>query len=165
MEDRLWRVFDNVNRWLDYAERKNAILLTFIGMQLTIGKTFIDSPSACLLTAASVLAVCFLICLFSFFPQTAIPSWLYFWAKSSVAPESDDNLLFYAHIAKYSVARYTEVLETYYAEPIREHRHLVDICTQIVVNSKIAYTKYSMFKAATWFMIAGQVLLLASFWG
>ena len=45
MEDKLWRIFNNVNHWLDHGERKSSILLTFIGIQLTIGILPIEGPN------------------------------------------------------------------------------------------------------------------------
>ncbi len=164
MEQRLWNILENVNRWLEYAERKNAILLAFIGVQLTVGNIFIKSPNKWLLAACIFLGICFMITLFSFFPRTVIPEWIQYWVNSSSLSKETDNLLFYADISKYSVAKYVEKLEKYFGEDIRTHHYLEDICAQIVINSQIAKTKYNMFKAATWFMIGGQVCFLVSFW-
>jgi len=162
MEQKLWHILENVNRWLEYAERKNAILLSFIGAQLTIGKIFIESPSRWILAASVLLGICFVLTLLSFFPKTIIPEFVRYFAKS--APRETDNLLFYGDISNYSVNLYTKKLEKYFGEDIRTNRYLEDICTQIVVNSQIANNKYRMFKASTWFMIFGQFCFLLSFW-
>jgi len=81
MEDKLWRILENVNKWLDYAERKNTILLSFIGIQLTVWKTFIKVPNGWLIAAYVFLGICFLVTLISFFPQTFIPEWIYIVVK------------------------------------------------------------------------------------
>ena len=164
MEERLWRILDNVNRWLEYAERKNAILLTFIGLQLTFFKIFIGSPNFWLIIALILLGICFFIILFSFFPKTSIPYWIYSWSNPISSPRVTDNLIFYGDISKYSLQDYIEKLEKYFDEQISTHNHLNDICSQILINSQLAKRKYNMFKAATWFMIAGQLFFLFSFW-
>lgn len=165
MDQRLWRILENINRWLEYAEKKNAVLLSFIGLQLTVGNILVKCPNKLQIAASSLLGICFLLSLFSFFPKTFIPEWIEHWANSTSSPKDDDNLLFYGHIANYAVAKYIERLEEYFEESIAENRYLKDICTQIVMNSQIAKNKYSMFKTATWFMVVGQVCFLISFWG
>ncbi|MFX0198810.1 MAG: Pycsar system effector family protein [Candidatus Hodarchaeota archaeon] len=164
MEDKLWKVFLNVNKWLEYAEKKNTLILSFIGIQLTFVRLFIDKINVLQLIAMSFLGLCFLITLISFFPKTVIPWWVYTWAQSKKEPNVNDNLLFYGHITKYSVKSYIENLEKYFGETISGHKYLEDLCNQIVVNSQITTTKYNMFKATTWLMIVGQVLLFLSFW-
>lgn len=164
VEDKLWRVLENVNNWLGYAERKNVLILTFIGIQLTLCKLFVEDVDVWLIACSIFLGLCFLLTLISFFPQTVIPWWLYFWARSSDKPNENDNLLFYGDITKYSQKEYIEKMEKYFGEDIHGHKNLEDLCGQIVVNSQIASKKFNIFKATTWFMITGQMLLLISFW-
>ena len=164
MDEKLWRVFENVNKWLEYSEQKNAIILTFIGLQLTIGSIFIKNSDVWFKVSAIILGICFLLTLLSFFPKTAIPNWIYNRAKSSRKPSENDNLIFYGDIIKYSQQEYIEKLEKYFSGEIKGHKDLEDICTQITVNSQIAFTKYRVFKTITWLMVIGQMLFLASFW-
>ena len=166
MEEKLWRLFENINYWLEYAERKNTIILTLIGIQITLGKIFIKSLTIDFWLIASFLflALCFILALISFFPKTAIAQYIYFWPISSNHQKETDNLLFYGHITKYSVKEYIEKMEKYFNGKIRGHKNLEDLCNQIVVNSHITSTKFNIFKVNTWFMIIGQILLLISFW-
>ena len=164
MEDRLWRIFENVNNWLEYAERKNAIVLLFIGTQLTLGKLFIERLDGWLLACAIALGICFLLTLASFFPKTALTWSVYFWAESTEAQSPTDNLLYFADVSKYSKAEYIGALEVYLKEDFSEQKYLEDLCGQIVANSKITMAKFNIFKATTWFVIIGQILLLVSFW-
>ena len=164
MEDKLWRVFENVNNWLEYAEKKNTIILSFIGLQLTFVKVFIDKINTLQIISILFLGLCFFITLVSFFPKTAIPWWVYSWAQLKEQINANDNLLFYGHITKYSVNDYIESMEKYFEGEIHGHKYLEDLCNQIVINSRIASTKYNMFKVTAWLMIIGQILLLISFW-
>ena len=164
MEEKLWQIFENVNHWLDHAERKNALLLTFIGIQLTVGKVFISTPGDLLIAASVVLGICFLITLVSFFPHTAFPGWECIWKGMKSCPREDDNLLFYGDISKYSVDTYSRRMGEYLNIETESDRYLKDLCAQIVINSKITARKNIMFRVATYFMISGQVLILISFW-
>jgi len=164
MEDKLWRILENVNKWLDYAERKNTILLSFIGIQLTVWKTFIKVPNGWLIAAYVFLGICFLVTLISFFPQTFIPEWIYIVVKDKSLAQENDNLTFFGHISKYSLHEYAEKLEKYFDSEIISNQPLMDICSQIIVNAQIATKKYNMFKFSTWLMIVGEILFLISLW-
>ena len=164
MEDKLWRILENVNKWLDYAERKNTILLSFIGIQLTVWKTFIKVPNGWLIAAYVFLGICFLVTLISFFPQTFIPEWIYIVVKDKSLAQENDNLIFFGHISKYSLHEYAEKLEKYFDSEIISIQPLMDICSQIIVNAQIATKKYNMFKFSTWLMIGGEILFLISLW-
>lgn len=164
METKLWQIFNNVNRWLEYAEKKNAFIMTFIGLQLTIGKFLVDKPNTLMVIAIGFLGLGFLITVISFIPRIAIPKWLkcscmIFEKKTS----EKDNLLFYGHIAKYPIDEYCKAMADYLNGDIQGNKLLEDLCEEIVVNSKITYTKYRCFKITVWFLFGGQVLFLASF--
>ena len=163
VEETLWRVFENINRWLQYAERKNAVVLTFIGIQLTLIKVLVkDIDGWLFILSLVVLGLCFVTTLISFFPQTIIPWWFYFYSKSSDETSEEDNLLFYGHIKKYSQSAYVDTMEKYLGGVIRGHRTLEDLCGQIVRNSEIASKKFRIFKVTAVLLIAGQILLLIS---
>jgi len=166
MEDRLWRIFENINSWLHYAERKNALILTFIGVQITLIKIFIDTLDGWLIIASLVfLGLCFLLAVFSFFPRTRISKWCFdFMVSPSDDAGENDNLLFYGHIAKYTVREYIAKMERYLNGAIHGSRNLEDLCSQIVVNSQIASAKFNFFKVTVWLMMIGQILFLLSFW-
>ena len=163
MENELWRIFENVNNWLEFAEKKNTLLLSFIGLQLTFVRLFVNQLNMLQVTSVLLLGLCFFISLISFFPKTRISRWVYSVAQSKGEPHENDNLLFYRHIANYSTDDYISNLEKYFDREINGYRYLEDLCDQIVVNSQITSMKYTMFKVCTGFMIIGQVLLIASF--
>lgn len=165
MDNNLWKIFDNVNSWLKYAESKNAYILAFIGAQVTLIKLLDFQTNGRLITSFVFLGLCFLVCIFLFFPKTAISSWLYYFAKSHQATNENDNLLFYGHIAKYSVNQYIDRIAKYLNQEIKGNKYFEDLCSQIVVNAGIAYTKFNMFKISFWLMLVGQIFFLLSLIG
>ncbi len=164
MEDKILNIFTNVNKWLEYAERKNVILLSLISVELTLSKYFIpeSGPNAIQTISIVFLGICVVITLFSFFPKTVIPWWFTFWADSKDSPKDNDNLLFYGHIVKYSSKDYIKKIEETYGLKIASDNYLKDLCSQIVINSQITNNKYNMFKVSFWFMLIGQILFIIS---
>lgn len=165
MENNLWRIFDNVNSWLKYAENKNAYVLAFIGAQVTLIK-FLDFQTNWRLISSFVfLGLCFLMCIISFFPKTIISSWVYNLPKSHQKPSEKDNLLFYGHIVKYSIDQYVDKMSKYLKHDIRGDKYFEDLCAQIVINAGIASAKFDMFKKCFWLMLLGQLFFLLSLIG
>ena len=162
MENTLWKIFENVNSWLKYAESKNAYMLTFIGVQFTALKFFNVQSNGWLILCLISLAVCFIMCAFSFFPKTVISKKIYYIAQSHEKPADTDNLLFYGHIVKYSTNLYIEKMEKRLNGQIIGNKYLEDLCAQIVINSGIADPKYTLFKISFWFMLIGQLFLVIS---
>jgi len=164
METKLWQIFNNVNRWLEYAEKKNAIVMTFIGIQLTIGKFFVKKPDTLLIIGIGFLALGFFIIMFSFIPKFTPPKWLKFMGITAKKKNPmKDNLLFYGDIVKYSVTEYCNAMEIYLDGKVKGNKLFEDLCEQIVTNSCIAYAKYKFFKIATWFLFVGQMFFITSF--
>ncbi len=159
MDEKLWKIFANVNHWLEYAEKKNAVIMTVIGLQLTLGKLLITKVDTLLMVAGGFLILSFLITVKSFIPKIKIPGFLKFLSTNPESKISEtDNLLFYGHIAKYSVDDYCKKMETYLGEKVKGVRLLENLCEQIVVNSGIAYSKFKHFNMSIWFLFAGQIL-------
>lgn len=152
MQPDLWKIFENVNRWLEYGERKNAYVLTFVGAELALVKLF-ELPIQHWQTVTSLACLGFtlLVAILSFLPKTRIPDAIYFLATSWFKPQTTHNLLFFEHIAKHSVSDYMAALQDRYSlnPAIRGNRHLEDLCGQIVVNAGIAASKYRAFRVAT----------------
>lgn len=149
-EERLRDILHSVNDWLRYAEAKNgAIVVSSLALVvggLQVLQSYSDIPPLLrayliLVLAQLLLASC--ISLVSFLPRTNI---------GRLLPKGDkaesDNLLFFAHIAKYS--------PKYFLESVRELEGLdTDSATglecsfseQAVVNARIALWK---FHCSTW---------------
>jgi hypothetical protein len=165
MEDRLWRIFENVNNWLKYAEQKNTLLLTFIGIQITLVKLFMKVLDGWLMVSLIFLGLCFIVCLLTFFPRTRISNWWFDFMIRGVDDQAEsDNLIFFGHIVKYTTEEYIAKMQKYLNGEIHGHRNLENLCSQIVVNSEIASAKLNFFKVSVWLMVLGQFLFLLSFW-
>lgn len=148
--DKLKFIFDNVNNWLKFAESKNAALLVansafiFQLFRILADKKNINSFVYCYLTICILLAaISACICLFSFVPKIRIPSIF----TGKYVQEENVNLIFYGDIAKFTPKRYWEALRTQniISEEYAQDKFFADIANQIVINSKIALTKYNFF--------------------
>lgn len=162
MEEKLWKIFKNTNKWLEYSEKKNALLLTFIGIQLTLIRLFSNEVKGLSFLSFTILSICFILAIISFFPKTSIPKNTYNWGFPKNSINKNDNLIFYGDIAKYNAEQYISAMETYLNGEISNDKYLVDICTQIVINSEISLVKFIIFKAAIWLMGVGQLLFFVS---
>jgi hypothetical protein len=108
-------IFNNVNKWLEFAERKNAYIFSFFSLMVIftpfIGKlTSINSLlkiSICIFYVFYIVAIVFT--LLSLFPKTNIPQDMVKNGRDKKITERD-NLLFFGDISKYSVQEYINVL-------------------------------------------------------
>ncbi len=152
MQPDLWKIFENVNRWLEYGERKNAYVLTFVAAELALVKFFdLSLQHWQTVTSLGILGLSLLLTILSFLPKTRIPDAIYFLATSWIRPHKTDNLLFFEHIARYSVSDYISALQEHYSTTpaIKGNRYLEDLCNQIVVNAGIAASKFRAFRVVT----------------
>jgi hypothetical protein len=165
MDEKLWKILENINSWLKYAESKNAYILAFIGAEITLIKFLNIEVNLMLKIGFLFLGLCFLVCVISFFPKSVIPWWLYYLAESRQDPEEGDDLLFYGHIAKYSINQYIDKISSYLNGQIHGDKYFENLCGQIVINSGITNAKFNMFKISFWFLSIGQLFLIFSFIG
>jgi hypothetical protein len=152
-------IFQNVNEWLKFAEAKNAALLAFSGAGMTAtltvlatGQNVPKSIQVGILLSTISLGVCTLICAMSFLPKTDLEKLL--WARNRpsnrLAPQpATDNLYFYGDLRKYGNSELLEALARNYcnvriASPYE--REYLDLATQILINSDIAFSKLIFFR-------------------
>jgi hypothetical protein len=89
-------------------------------------------------------------CLVSFIPQVNVP-----WLGSMHPPEKEDNLLAYGDIASYDSKLYLEALykqesvDLKRVDPFEE-----DLAELIVLYSRIALRKYSLFNFGVWCVLS-----------
>ncbi len=163
MEDRLKHILGLCIEWVKYAEKKNAALLVAAsGLVLSLAGRFPDKTSsagirACFWIGCVSLVLSAVICLVSFIPQIEFS-----WIASRRKTSSDDNLLFFGHIADYSASEFVDAL--YRAE---DHQPAVnklqlDLAGQIIVNARISLRKFRMFTVATWLATLGVVFLICA---
>lgn len=124
--------------WLKFAENKNALLLaTNSGLFFGLLKLYTDEKTVVYLLPLGVIILSSIICSLSFIPKIKVSG---FYSNNS--KNEKDNLLYFGDISKYTPVEYLEMLSleinqlnNYYAN-------------QIVVNSQIALTKFTLFNYA-----------------
>lgn len=165
MKDKLEFTLSLVIGWLKFAEGKNATLVAANGAAIfwLLNLYGNDMPSDMKFVVYIYQAIILLFlsasfCLISFIPQVSVP-----WLMARGEPKNKDNLLAYSDIAKYDPDYY---LESVYkqsdnnvtsADPYE--RHLSEL---IVLYSRIAMRKYSLFNAGVWFSLSAIVTPLGA---
>lgn len=151
-------IFDNVNKWLAFAETKNGALVAFnSGVSIAIINLLTkDTPySIWFLCCAYSSLVCFMssaaLSLFSFMPAIRIK---FHFPKDHL---ETDNLYFYEYISKYDNQSYIDCLNKKFVLNDEIKSLELDLANQIITNSKIAYKKFWLFKKALWLTFAGVV--------
>ena len=146
--------------WLKFAEGKNATLIAangaaIFGLLSLLGSSF---PSNTIYVIYSYQALLFLFlsatfCLISFIPQVYIPG-----LATKKMPQENDNLLAYADIANYDPELY---LETMYKQASVELKEIApfekNLSELIVMYSRIAMRKYSLFNLGVWCSLSAIV--------
>ena len=169
-ENCLLTILNNVNDWLNYAERKNTILFSSFSVFSLF--SIISKHNHNLQQLETIITiVLYLVSLFfillSLFPMTKISRKLLSNGKNKKLLDSD-NLLFYGDIAKYSSDEYLEKIKKQYFSNIKDTRVNHDLVDQIVTNANIAFNKFSCFKISTvllfitiiqYFIFAGITLI------
>src|SRR5690606_1408207 len=95
LSDEMKFIFENVNKWLHYAEAKNAVLVGFCGAGITALGGCIEKFHYQSVTGAYCISLMFflsaalLLSLLSFIPQTRLK---FFWHPHQ--PDEHDNLYF-----------------------------------------------------------------------
>lgn len=168
VEKRLQGLLVMVNDWLKFAEAKNAGLVGLSAAGVGLGLSTLARIDGTILRVGLavgevLLVLSLLVGLGSFFPRTSLARVL---TKKPRSPRDDDNLYFYAHLAKYAPRDLAVLVASAYAradpagaEPARSH---VDLAAQVVVNSRITMAKLELFAIAAVLFGAAIVALAAS---
>ncbi|MEL0631459.1 Pycsar system effector family protein [Pseudoalteromonas carrageenovora] len=158
MIDTIRDTLSKVNDWIKYAEAKNAANIAFCSasifgvVRINFNKPGInDYIYLYSFLVVFFLALSLLISLASFMPKLKTP-----WVKIGIR-EDNDNLLYFGHACKYSGSKYLDKL--YRGKAINSENYEIELmyCEQIVVNSKVAYIKFSQFDLAIKFTISSII--------
>lgn len=167
LTDKLYKIFQNVNEWLKYAEAKNAILLAFCGAGIAASLTYLSAASNIpkslhigFITTASFLCFCSLVCSLSFLPKTNLEYIVWKRSKPKVNHKlkinDNDNFYYYGHLFKYQPIELINAFNRLYFEgKIKniQKKEFFDLSNQIIVNSEIAYLKFKIFAFALYLLI------------
>ena len=161
-EEQLYRIFNNVNDWLKFAEAKNAMLIAFnsasiygiaqaLNLDCIKGQKFIEGY---LMFVIVLLIFSTITALLSFVPKVKIITGSYY------APGNVPNVLFFEYLKTKSnveiIQEVTGISPTIQAPYARIE---LDIAEQIKQNSIIASAKYSYFTIAVWITTVAYVTL------
>jgi len=154
----LWKIYDIIKSWVEYSERKNAVLFTIVGFEMGILKFFEKQLDYRYLEITNIFLIfAFIIALVSFYPKTDRILLLRKTSRQEITNQL--NLLFFGDIQKLNINSFIKAIEKRYHIEIKDNKLAKDLCDQIFILSKIAYSKFIMFKVAVYFAILGQLSL------
>lgn len=149
----LENIFNNINKWLEFSERKNAYIFSLFSLMIIFTPFISKLTSLCLLLKISVCIFYFfymIIVTFTFlslFPKTKISENIVENGQNKKTMKKD-NLLFFGDISKYSVEEYKNALVEKYKISEKPSSYKDDLITQIIINANIISTKLAFFKAS-----------------
>ena len=159
MDEKLNNIFSNINDWLKYAETKSATLIAGNGAlifgfsRLSLSENVNCYVGYYLIFCSFLSLISLSICLLSIIPALNMP-----WESKPTGRHDSDNILFFAHIAKYSPLSYLTKLSDKLGEKNVEFTdYQKDIAFQIITNSTITNRKYTYFNAAIWFTLSAVI--------
>jgi hypothetical protein len=145
-----------VSEDLRFAETKNAALLT-ANAAAVVGVMQVNPRSPTLqwafLAIMLTCAISGVVSLISFIPRPENP-----YRSLGMAPSGTDNLLFFGHIQKYDPREYLRAIYASAGQADEQGSEMERMyAEQIVVSSRIAARKFTMFRWAIWITISGLV--------
>lgn len=159
MDEKLEKIFSNINDWLRFAEAKSATLIA--GNGALIFAIFrlrhsAEVPEFLVLHFNVSIFFCLMsmvVCLISITPSLGMP-----WESKPRGCDKSDNLLFFEDISKYTPASYlNKIGKNINLESSDFTGYQKDLASQIIVNSVIARKKYNFFKIAVWLSLFALV--------
>ena len=145
-------IFSNINEWLKFAEAKHAGLI-ILNSAIIIGiLSSYNNIQHCLLKPSILIGfACFGISMFlSIISQFPITQNIII--KKTVV--QNPNLYFFGHLSNFEVQDLINQLKTVDSNFIPNKLDL-DLANQILVNSRITLTKFSLFKFASYISALG----------
>ena len=149
LDELLYKIFSNVNLWLNFAEAKNAANIAFV-IAFTAAIFSLHNMNVILYTASILLIVSGIGSLISFLPRLGnkVSKNRYIFFKNKKKKETADNLIFFETIKEYSGDTYIEQLSKKYFDENKYNptKYQIDLSDEIVYNSDIVSRKYKFFK-------------------
>jgi hypothetical protein len=157
-EDLLFALFNNINRWLEFAEKKNTYIFSFFSLMIIFTPFIGKLTEINCLIKISISIFYFLYVLtvgftsFSFFPITSISKKIIENGKDKKI-RNNDNLIFWGDIYKYSSQEYISALKNKFGIDLKESELLKSLIEQIIINSNITRNKMEYFKRCILFTV------------
>jgi hypothetical protein len=162
---KLVEIFENVNKWLHFAEAKNGAVLALLS--LVFFRLFSYAPAEIensniyskifFISIIILFILSFLFSAFSFLPNLKKTKGNYIKEDFKV---SHLNLLFFGDIAKYSSPQHylNDFLNKYFDNKEEAlDKYLLDLIDEIIINSQITNKKFWFFKKSLIFLIIGFI--------
>ena len=168
MDEKLKFIFTNVNDWLKFAEAKNGVLIAFNNALVFGLFSILDSTSKPLNDLTTqiyitclLLLIASAISILSFIPQLREPI-LSLWNIPKAEPDKD-NTLYFGDILKYEKEDYLELIyKENDADTQSINKYQLQLASQIIINSKIAYFKYELFVFSSWITFIAIIISILS---
>lgn len=154
LEDKLWRIFANVNDWLKVAEAKNAMLIGFNGASI-FGLSRIMGEVVpvlwwCLLVVCIFFGISVVTSLTAFIPRLkGLPPGIFYNSKIR-------NIYYFEYLKTLNSEKLLHELDDQ-TKKFEIPDSIKQLADQIISNSNITSRKYSYFTVAIWLTICGIV--------
>lgn len=159
--DLLDKALSKTNDWLKFSEAKNGAIIAVVctvmfGVSRIVGD--LDEVSRYLLVYLAVFfsfsSLSLVIALSSFIPRLKQPFWLVSEEKSNC-----DNPFYFVDVCKYDAYSYLNLLGIAHSNDNNIAEKMAD---QIVVNSRIATIKFSLFTSSAWLFLSALLTPLGA---
>lgn len=155
--DELRNTLESVNDWLKFAEAKNAVVVAASGFALWAPvRLILSSETGCYASAYFAILSVFLLGGFVTALLSFLPVLNYRWIVPAPSGLANGNLLYFGYLATLSKK---QVLEAYARATESKEADVKEIhemyAEQVIINSRIALAKYSMFEFAIKVLLFG----------
>lgn len=152
--------FNNINKWLSFAEAKNGSIVVFnttciVNVMKEVEYISITNIWCWILC---IFCISLLIALYSFKPNTNSIENIYRKRKLN----GKRNFLLYSHVAELSPYEYITKLNNEGIMVDRKNKVHTDYIDEIIVNSRISTWKYKVFKKSLCISMVGVTCIILS---
>ena len=159
--DLLDKTLSKTNEWLKFAEAKNgAIIAVVCSVMFGVNRIVLnldEIPSHLIFYLYIFFAfssLSLVIALSSFIPRLKKPFWLKIEEKSD-----NDNPFYFVDVCKYDAYSYLKLLGITLSNDNKVAEKIAD---QIIINSRIASLKFSMFTSSAWLFLSALLTPLGA---
>jgi hypothetical protein len=167
-EARLADLLERVTAWLQFAESKNTGLVGLISTALGVIVTFLVAGPALptlagvrLAVGAVTLMISLLLAVASFLPATDLERYV---TGAHDPPRTEDNLLFYGHLARYEPHTLIQAVASRYVDGLPDQvpvsKLARDLAGHIVTNARITMHNLRLYRYAV--LLFGSAVLIAA---
>ena len=144
LTNKLEKIFENVNNWLFFAEAKHEVLIGIVMVFIFTLKDIIEIKNFKIGLIMLILSL--MISTLSFFSLIGnVPIF------KIMNNKNENNLCFYIDIINFKNINLDKILK---------NKYNMDILEEIIMNSRICYSKYILFKGSVSFFLLAIIYFL-----